>query len=287
MRLLLGLLWLLRLLPYPLLSAVGRGLGTLLHWVGRRRRHIALTNLRLCFPDWSEAERARVVRAHFQFFARTLLDRSILWWSRPERIRALIRVEGMERFKALAGKPVILFMPHFVGMDAAVARLTMEAKLAGMYARQKNSAFDEALLKGRTRFGEQMALSRQAGTLKVVRTIRDNVPFIYLPDMDYGPRDSIFVPFFGVPAATITGLPRLVQLTGAHVLPCVTRLLPDDGGYCVEIGEPWTDFPGPSQEGDARRMNAFIEAAVLTMPEQYYWLHKRFKTRPEGVPGVY
>jgi KDO2-lipid IV(A) lauroyltransferase len=199
----------------------------------------------------------------------------------------LVRFKNQERFDALAGQPVILLAPHFVGLDWGGARIAMNYNCASMYAHQKNPVLDKWLLHGRARFGDQQLLSRQDGVRGIAKALRACRPFYYLPDMDYGPRDSIFVPFFGIQTATISGLPRLAALGRATVLPVVTRALPDGAGYEVEFGEPWLDYPSGDLTADIRRMNAEIERWVLTMPEQYYWVHKRFKTRPEGEKSVY
>ena len=279
-RVALGLMWLLHWLPLPLLAACGRAFGRLFYVFGRRRRHIALTNLRLCFPDMPEAERSALARRHFEVFGRSFLERGLLWWAAPGRIRALVTIEGKEYLDALQGKPVILLVPHFVGLDMAWTRLTLECAMVSIYANQSNLLFNAALYRGRLRFGGSELLSRQEGTRRAIKAMKAGRPFYYLPDMDYGRRDTIFVPFFGVPAATITGLSRLVRMTGAAVLPVVARLTA--AGYVVEIGAPWNDFPGESIEADTRRMNACIEQAILKIPEQYFWLHRRFKTRPPG-----
>ncbi|MFN3883137.1 MAG: lysophospholipid acyltransferase family protein [Rhodocyclaceae bacterium] len=284
-RLLALLMRLLAWLPFPLLAACGRGLGRLLYVLGRERRRVALTNLGLCFPTLSEREKSALARRHFALFGRSFLERGLLWWAHPERIRRRVELEGRERLDALKGKPVILLVPHFLGLDAAWTRLSMEYDMSGIYANQKNPVFNELLYKGRARFGKSLMLSRQDGVRRGVKAIESGYPFFYLPDLDYGPRDAIFVPFFGVPAATITGLSRLARLTGATVVPVIARMTED--GYRIEIGAPWRDFPGASIEEDTRRMNAFIEACVLEMPEQYYWLHKRFKTRPPGEKRPY
>ena len=199
----------------------------------------------------------------------------------------LARIEGREHLDAHRGKPVILLAPHFVGLDIGFARLSCEIDMASIYSRQKSAAMDAMLLRGRTRFGNQQLFSRQDGVRAAVNALRDARPFYYLPDLDYGPRDAIFVPFFGVPAATITGLSRIAQLAGAAIVPCVTRQLPGGAGYVVTLYPAWRDFPGGDLEADARRMNAFIEERVREMPGQYYWLHKRFKTRPEGEANPY
>jgi KDO2-lipid IV(A) lauroyltransferase len=283
----LGLVWLLRLLPLQLLAPLGRGLGFLFYLLGRERREVVLTNLKLCFPQQTEAERLRVGRAHFQAFGRSLLEHGILWWSSKVRVQRLVRIEGVEHWQAAAGRPVILLAPHFIGLDMGGMRLGSEYRIVSVYSRQKDPTFDAALYSGRTRFVMPELYSRQEGVRSVVKALRRGLPFYYLPDMDYGERDSIFVPFFGVRAATITGLSRIARLAGAIVVPAVTRQLPGAAGYALTFYPAWRDFPSNDVERDTRRMNAFIEERVLEMPEQYYWLHKRFKTRPPGEARYY
>jgi Kdo2-lipid IVA lauroyltransferase/acyltransferase len=286
-RLGIGLLWLLHFLPLGVLAAFGRTLGLVLHALGRERRNVALTNLRLCFPQWTEDERRRLVRRHVQAVARSFVERGILWWGSKERIQGLVRVEGREHVDALRGQPVIWLAPHFVGLDMGGTRIITEWAACSMYSRQKDPVIDRVLLRGRTRFIAPRLFSRQDGIRPLVRAIREGLPFYYLPDQDLGLRDSIFVPFFGVPAATITGLSRVARLAGAVVVPVVTRQLPGAEGYVTTFYPPWRDFPSGDDERDARRMNEFIEQRVLEMPEQYWWLHKRFKTRPPGEPRPY
>ncbi len=286
-RIVLALLWLLHFLPLPLLARIGRGFGRLLYLFGHQRRRVALTNLRLCFPDKTQAEREAMAAAHFAAFGRSFIERGLLWWAGPERIRRLVRVRGLEHLKALEGRPVILLVPHFVALDMGWTRLALEQDMVGIYANQKNLLFNAALYRGRGRFGNQIMLSRQEGTRPAIRAMRQGRPFFYLPDMDYGQRDTIFVPFFGVQAATITGLSRLSRMCGAAVVPCLTRMFENGSGYEVELLEAWANYPGESIEADTRRMNAAIEEWVRQMPEQYFWLHKRFKTRPAGTVSVY
>lgn len=286
-RLGLALIWLLHFLPLRLLAPVGRGFGMLLYALARERRRVTLTNLRLCFPQWSEAERMRIARRHFQAFGRSLLEHGILWWSSRERVLELIRIEGLHHWQAAAGRPVILLAPHFVGLDMGGIRLGAEHRVVSVYSQQKNPAFDAVLYRGRTRFVMPDLYSRQDGIRPVVKSMRKGLPFYYLPDMDFGERDSIFVPFFGVPAATITGLARIAQLAGAVVVPAVTYQLPGADGYVLKFFPAWQDYPSGDAAADARRMNAFIEERVREMPEQYFWLHKRFKTRPAGEAGFY
>jgi KDO2-lipid IV(A) lauroyltransferase len=280
-------MWLLHFLPLTVLAPIGRLLGLLGYVVVRERRNVALTNLRLCFPDRSEAERRRLVRRHFQAFARAVLERGILWWASKERISRIVRVEGLEHWEAVRDSPVIWLVPHFVGLDMGGSRIATEHRAASMYSRQKNARLDALLYHGRTRFVMPRLVSRQEGIRSVVRVLREGMPFYYLPDMDFGPRDSVFVPFFGVPTATITGLSRVARIARARIVPVVTRQLPGGRGYVVRFYPAWTDFPTGNDEADARRMNAFIEERVLEIPEQYHWLHKRFKTRPPGAKSVY
>lgn len=281
------ILWLVHLLPFRVIVALGNGLGVVLHAVGRERRNVAHTNLRLCFPQMSDAERDKLVRAHFRMFARGLLERTVLWWGSAKRIRRLIRVEGVEHFEAVKNKSSILLTPHFVGMDAGGQWIAQETDTVCMYARQKNEYLTELLRKKRARFRNQLLVSRQQGLRPILKGMKEGHPFIYPPDQDQGIKDGAFIPFFGVPAATMTSLPRIAKMTDAKVVPSITRLLPGGQGYVLTFYPAWDNFPSGDDIADARRMNEFIEQRVLEMPEQYFWLHKRFKTRPEGEPPLY
>jgi KDO2-lipid IV(A) lauroyltransferase len=287
MRIGLAFLWLLHLLPLAVLAPLGRGIGCLLYPLARERRNVTLINLRLCFPQWSEAERKRVARRHFQSVARAFLEHGILWWASKERIQKFVRVEGIEHWQAVADKPVIWLAPHFVGLDMGGTRIISEWKGVSIYSKQKNAAFDRVLLHGRTRFVAPVLFSRQDGIRPVVKAMRSGLPLYYLPDMDFGARDAVFVPFFNTPAATITGLTRMARLARAVVVPAVTRQLPGAAGYELRFYPAWENYPSDDVEADTRRMNAFIEERVREMPEQYYWLHKRFKTRPPGEASPY
>ena len=286
-RLLFGLMWLVHWLPLGVLAAIGNAAGSIAYRLMPARRRVARINLEKCFPQMQADERERLARAHFRIFLRAFIEHALLWWASRERIRRLIRVEGLERLQQFAGRPVILLAPHFVGLDAAYTRLGSEICIAGLYARQKNRFYDALLLRGRTRFGLSRAIPRQDGVRAVIASIRTGVPFYYAPDQDFGRRDAVFVPFFGVSAATITGVSRLAKLTGASVVPCVARMLPRGAGYLVSVLPALENFPSSDIKADTRRVNAFIEEQVLTMPEQYFWMHKRFKTRPPGEAPFY
>ena len=286
-RLGIAVFWLLHLLPLSVLSALGRGVGLLAYALARRRRRVTLTNLRLCFPQRSDAERRQLARAHFQVLARSFLEHAYLWWSSKERIQKLVRVEGLEHWRAVEGKPVIWLAPHFAGLDMGGSRIISEWRAVSVYSKQKNPVIDQLVLHGRTRFVAPVLFSRQHGIRPVVKAMREGLPFYYLPDQDLGERDSIFVPFFGVNTATITGLSRLARLARAVVVPAVTRQLPGAGGYELRFYPAWENFPTDDVEADTRRMNTFIEDRVREMPEQYYWVHRRFKTRPPGEASLY
>ena len=282
---LVGFLWLLHLLPLPALRGVGWILGKTLYALGRERRSVALINLRLCFPEKTEAECEALARQHFIAFSRAVLDRTLGWWASKERLQRMIRVKGEEHLVVPEDTSLIVLSPHFVGLDAAATRLTMLSAGCTVYSKQKNPVFDKLLFDGRHRFQRCLLLSRQDGMRKVIKAMKQGLPFYYLPDMDFGPEDSIFVPFFGVQAATIPGVSRLARLTGAKVVACITRQVAD--GYEVEVTPAWDNFPGESVEADTEMVNRFIESQVLRMPEQYFWLHKRFKTRPPGEQRFY
>ncbi len=287
-RLVFALMWLLHFLPLGAQAAAGNALGTLLFWLIAERRRVTRINLEKCFPAMGPAARERLARAHFRAFTRSFIERGLLWWAPRARIERLIRIEGLAHLKALGDAPAILFVPHFVGLDAGGTRITAEVDIVAMFARQKDARFARLLARGRTRFGNQRMVSRQEGVRAAIQAMRrDKRPFYYLPDLDHGPRQAIFVPFFGVPAATVPGLSRIATLAQAKVLPCVTRMLPGGAGYVVTIEPPWQDFPTEDVAADTRRMNAYIEKAALGMPEQYLWMHRRFKTRPPGEARFY
>ena len=289
MRALLVMMWLLHWLPLPVLGRIGKGVGSLLFRVMGSRRRIALRNLELCLPELDDAARRHIALEHFQGYARSVLERAILWWAPEARLRRLIRVEPAVPTALAAEKPTIFLCPHFVCLEVAGVAITMDGPACSIYSRQRNEVFDEALRKGRLRFtpDERNLMARDAGIKPIIRAMRGGRPFLMLPDMDFGLRESIFVPFFGVPAATLTAPARLAMATGGQVIPVITRFLPDYQGWRVIFYPPWEDYPGDDIEAATRRMNAFIEARVREAPAEYFWSHKRFKTRPEGVPSVY
>ncbi len=261
-------------------------LSDLFWWVARPRRRVTLTNLRACFPEMPEAERERIGQLTFRNLVRAALDHSVLWNADRQTIENYIKVEGEEHVHDAANRPLIMIAPHFVGLDAGGVRFNTLARGVSIYSRQKNPVWDEWLLKGRQRFNDPVLLARQGIDMRsVVRTVRDGLPLYYLPDMDLGPVNSVFVPFFGVQAATIPMVSRIARMTGARVVMAVTEMT--DDGYVLHFEPPWENFPGESVEEDTARMNRELERWVLRLPTQYFWTHKRFKTRPEGEASLY
>jgi len=287
MRLALGLLWLLHWLPLPLLGRLGEAVGALLFLLMPNRRHVALTNLQLCLPALSEAERRRLARRHFQDYTRAVLERGILWWAPPARLQRLIQIEPAVPLELIGAGPLIFLCPHFVCLDVAATTLAQVGPGCSIYTRQRSKVFDRALLRGRTRFHPIALFSREEGVKPILRAMRRNLPFMMLPDMDFGTKDAEFVPFFGVPAATLTAPARIAGLTGATVVPVIATFLPGYRGWRVRFFPPWQDYPGADLSAATRRMNAFIEERVREAPSEYFWTHKRFKTRPPGVADVY
>lgn len=287
MRLMLGLMWLLHWLPLPVLGRLGEAVGTLLFALVGSRRRIALTNLRLCLPQRSEAEHRAIARRHFQVYARSVLERGILWWASEARLKRLIKVEPGVPLDQIAAGPTILLCPHFVSLDVAGVAVMLETSLCSIYTRQQNQVFDEALRKGRSRFRPIKIVPRADGVKPIIRAMREGLPFFMLPDMDFGAKDAEFVPFFGIPAATLTAPARIAAATGAKVLPVVATYLPGYRGWKVSFYPAWENYPGDDLVAATRHMNAFIEARVLEAPAEYFWAHKRFKTRPPGAPNLY
>ncbi|CAL63066.1 Putative acyltransferase [Herminiimonas arsenicoxydans] len=280
-------MWLLHWLPLPLLARLGEGIGSLLFVYKKSRRRITLINLRLCFPEWSEEQRHAVAKKHFQNYARSVLERGILWWASEARLRRLIVIEPGVPVAAIKASPTILLCPHFVSLDVAGVAVMLESSLCSIYTQQLNPVFDQVLRKGRSRFRPVKLFAREEGVKPIIRAMRDGLPFFMLPDMDFGAKDAEFVPFFGVSAATLTAPARIAAATKAKVIPVVATYLPDYRGWNVKFYPAWENFPGDDMLAATRAMNAFIEDRAREAPAEYFWTHKRFKTRPSGEASFY
>ncbi|WP_410499974.1 lysophospholipid acyltransferase family protein [Chitinibacter sp. S2-10] len=284
LRLLLALTWLIHWLPFRVMQWLAIPLGHLLYLALKKRRHIGQTNLRLCFPEWDEKQRAQILRQHFIDLCSTILAYSILLHASPARLYRLIQIEGIENVEPHQGQALILLCPHFLGLDFGGVLYTEKHKGASMYAEQRG-AFHQLSLKIRSRFNDPILIKRTDGIRPIVRALKAKLPFYYLPDQDMGAQQSIFSPFFGIQTATLPMLGKLAEMTGAAVVPIITTV--GRGHFVSRFYPAWDNFPSGDLQQDTDRMNAFIEDIARQYPSQYYWLHRRFKTRPEGEAGFY
>jgi len=275
------------LLPMRLIWPLGIVLGSVLHLFPSKLKDVALTNVRLCFPERGEKGQHSLVRRHFRMLGVSILSYGLGWWSSPARIRRLVRLRERQFYDNAieAGETIILFTPHFIAMDICGLRLSIERPMMTMYRESRNRLIDR-MLKKRARFGGVL-FERKSSLRALIRYLREKRPFLYLPDQDPGGAEGVFVPFFGVPAATVTAMGRIAQMTDAVVIPCYNRILPWGGGFEVKFGPPLEGYPSDDPEKDARRMNEEIERIVRQNPEQYLWSYRRFKTRPAGSQPIY
>ena len=279
-----ALLWLLHLLPFRAMQWIAIPLGSLLFFSVGRRRQVGLTNLRLCFPEWTEAQRRSVLRQHFIDMTSTILGYSILLHGSKNRLRKVIHIEGLEHFQAIQDRPIIMLVPHFLGLDYGGVAHTIDCRGSSMYAEQRG-VFHEISLNIRSRFNNPLLIKRTEGIRPIVRALKSKLPFYYLPDQDMGPQQSIFAPFFGIQTATLPMLGKLAEMTNAAVIPVITTIAK---GHIISRCYPaWENYPSGDMLADTTRMNQFIEDIAREHPSQYYWLHRRFKTRPEGEASVY
>jgi KDO2-lipid IV(A) lauroyltransferase len=288
-RVLVGMLRVLQHLPMALLVPIGRAFGAVLYAFAARRRHIARRNLALCFAQMPAPAREAVVREHFALLGRSLVERALLWYAPVERLRRLIHVEGDVELAARSTRPVMWLVPHFLGLEVAGAavQLFQPRVVVDIYQPQRSPYFDRVLKQGRLRFGRAEAYPRGTPIRQVMARIREGQPFFNMPDQDFGPRESVFVPFFGVSAATLVAPARMARMLDMVVQPVVVDMLPGSEGWRVRFLPPLQGFPSDDARADAARMNAFVEEQIRRDPAQYLWVHKRFKTRPPGEAPLY
>jgi KDO2-lipid IV(A) lauroyltransferase len=282
-------LFLMRALAYlPLAWVRGLGffLGVALYAAVGSRRRVVQTNLRLCFAHLDTAQLADLSRRVFVRFAQAWLDRSWLWHGAPEVLRSRLQITGSVD-ELRGNEPVVIFAPHFVGLDAGWTALTLQLPrhFTTIYTDQTNKVADAWILQGRQRFGSGRLFGRIDGVKTIVATLRQGDPLYLLPDMNFGPQESLFVPFYGMSAATVPSLSRFARLGRAKVVPVVTRMTPQ--GYDTQVLPAWDDFPTADLLADTALMNARLQTYIDAMPDQYYWVHKRFKDQPNGESDFY
>ena len=271
------------------------GLGAITAWfacrIARRRMQIVQRNLELCFPNLTQQQRNKMAAHHMRALVQTFLDRGVFWFGSPQQIRQLVSVSGHSRIAKMLNQhgAVMLLAPHFIGLDAAATRLTLDGPAgATIYSPQRDPEIDALVRAGRARFNQVHLVNRKEGIRPLIRLIQQRIPIYYLPDMDFGRQGAVFVPFFGIQASTQTATAQLARKFNMPVLPVLCFWDPSTGHYRVEVRAPLEDFPGSDDLTTATaRLNRHIESWVREYPVQYYWVHRRFKTRPPGEPKLY
>ena len=281
-----GFMRLLAILPLSWVRGLGWLLGSALFYMIRSRRRVAEVNLTLCFPEHSRQQIRRLARQNFVYYMQAMLDRGWLWHgSAAVTLRRLKITGAVEQLQN--DEPVVLFVPHFVGLDAGNTAFTQQIprKLITIYTNQANKTIDAWILKRRARFGNIRLFGRVAGVKEIIAALRSGEMLGILPDMGFGPEESIVVPFYGIPTYTVPSLHRFARLGKAKVVPVLNKMT--NYGYEVQVLPAWDDFPSSSMEADTTRMNKALEGYIESMPAQYFWVHKRFKDRPPGEKSVY
>ena len=273
-------------LPYRVLIVLGEGIGMLTGLLSTRRRRIAEVNLQICFPDMTFEQRSRILKDHFKSLGMTLVEFSMYFW-RDKRLKPLVRIEGLEQLeKALEeNRGVILLAAHFTTIIACTRLLRLFTDLHAVYRRINNRCMDHIITTGSADIG--VDLIPHDHLKDIIKCLKKNIPVIYMPDQNFGKRYSIFVPFFGIQTATITATSRLSAIDNAPVIPVLLERLPGHYGYKLVIGHRLENFPTDDPVSDTTRINNIIEDQVRKNPADYLWIHRRFKTRPEGETSIY
>lgn len=285
----LGLLWLVVQLPFRVLVVIGRALGGIMYYFATDRRIIAARNLELCFPQYSKAERKRLLKENFASTGIAFFEMAMSWWWSKPRLARLAHIEGLQHLKQphIEGQGVILMALHFTTLEIGAALLGQQHTIDGMYREHKNPLFDYVQRRGRERHNLDSIAVEREDVRGMIKQLRKGRAIWYAPDQDYGAKQSLFVPLFGIQAATVPATSKFAKLGHALVVPFTQERLADGSGYKLVIHPPLTDFPGESDEADCVRINQWVERAVTACPEQYLWAHRRFKSRPPGEPRLY
>jgi len=283
----LGLLWCLSRLPYAWQTGIGRLLGNVFLRFASSRRQIAEVNFSLCFPELTAQQRQTLLADHFASLGIGIMETAMSWWATKRQLEQLVKIDGLRHLHdALqGGKGVILLSAHFTTLEIGGRLLALHAPFHVMYRKHKNPVIEQVMRKARIRNFDKAIPRKDLRTL--LQSLKQNMPVWYAPDQDYGAKHSIFAPFFGIPAASITATSRIARMSGAAIVPFFQTRLPDNRGYRLTLYPALQDFPGEDIEQDTRRINQLIEAQIREQPEQYLWVHRRFKTRPPGEAKLY
>jgi len=277
--------WLSAQLPWPLQRALGSALGALLYLALPSRRRAAARNLELCFPELDAHARALLLKAHFRALGVGVFEFARAWWGSIAPLRRTVRIDGLEHLAALAasGRGALLISGHFMNLEICGRLLCDHYPLAGIYREHSAAAMEWAVKRGRLRYAT--AMFRQEELRPALRHLKHGGFLWYAPDQDMRGKDTVFAPFFGIAASTITATHQLARVSGCAVLPFFHHREGDR--YVLRIGAPLESFPSKDATADSARVNAQIEAMVREAPEQYLWIHRRFKRRPKGAPPIY
>lgn len=273
-------------LPLSWVRALGVLLGWALYFLVGSRRRVVQTNLQLCFPDWDDNRVRAATKETFLYFAKAWLDRGWLWHGDAGKVKGRLRLRGAVH-ELEGDSPTVIFAPHFVGLDAGWSAITQQLprRFTTIYTDQANKVSDAWILQGRQRFGSVRLFGRIEGVKPIIAALKVGEPLYLLPDMNFGPEESVFVPFYGVSAATVPSLSRFARLARAKVVPLLARMT--EAGYDIEVLPAWTDVPTSDAVADTALMNLRLQGYIDSMPTQYYWVHKRFKDRPNGEQPPY
>ncbi len=283
----LALMWASAQLPLALAQALGRALGAAFYALGGRRRFIAGVNLELAFPDCGGTERRRLLKRHFAAAGMGFIETALSWWGPQRRMARMAQIEGIEHLRAAlsGGRGVILLSAHFTSLEIGGRLLAEHIPLHVIYRPHENPLFERIMSANRERrYGKAMAREDMRG---MIRSLKAGYAVWYASDQNYGHKHSVFAPFFGVECATNTSTSRIAKISGAPVVPFFTTRLPHARGFLLHFGPALEDFPSGDALADATRLNALIEAHVRRFPEQYLWMHRRFKDHPEGGQDRY
>ncbi|MGI9281501.1 MAG: LpxL/LpxP family Kdo(2)-lipid IV(A) lauroyl/palmitoleoyl acyltransferase [Endozoicomonas sp.] len=283
----LGFTALVALLPFSVMVRLGRLIGRLLLRIGGSRVRITQVNLEKCFPEMSETERATLLQKNFESVGVGLMEVLMAWWWPRERLERLVTYKGLEHLDSETKQGNLLLILHFTTIEISGALITLRHSVDATYREHKNPVFEYMQRRQRLRYDRGSRLLGRRDVRGMLRSLRQGKTVWYSPDQDYGPKQSVFAPFFGVQTASVTGTSRMTKMGKARVVPMVVTRKPGSEGYVLEVFEAWKDFPQGDDLQDATRVNQFVEEQVLKNPDQYMWLHRRFKTRPEGEPGFY
>ena len=280
-----GLSLLMTLLPYPLIIRLGRPLGRFLKRRTPKRVHITRVNLKKCFPEMAESDREVLLNSSFENIGIGVLEAAMAWWWPSWRLKRLVRFKGMENLECDQG--VILLALHFTTIELAGRLVAMRHSIDAIYREHRNPVYEYMQRRQRLKYDPDGLLLRRRDVRGMLQSLRSGRAIWYAPDQDYGIKQGVFVPFFGIPAATVTATSRYAALGRARVVPVTAQRLPGSMGYEIQFWPVWEGYPTNDLLGDTIRVNAFAEARVREAPENYLWLHRRFKNRPEGEKDFY